>query len=149
MKRNSKLSLALHALGHLAGEPARPLTSETIAGFCATNPVVVRRVLGQLRDAGLVRSEKGHSGGWTLARPAARITLADVYSSLGERFVSPGPAGSDLAPDCVVERTFHATIDAAMVEAEALLVSRLATRTIADLATPFRDHPAAPGRAGG
>lgn len=146
MKRNSKLSLALHALGHLAGAPQNPLTSEIIAGFCSTNPVVVRRVLGQLRAAGLVASEKGHSGGWTLARPAAEISLADVYTALGEHFLGPGPAGHNLPPQCIVERTFHGTVDAAMAEAEALLVMRLAARSIADLAAPFRDHPAVPGR---
>jgi Rrf2 family protein len=145
MKRNSKLSLALHALGHLAGAPETALTSETIAGFCATNPVVVRRVLGQLRAAGLVNSEKGHAGGWTLARPAAGISLADVYTGLGERFLAPGPAGGDLPPHCLVERTFHGTVDAAMAEAEALLLRRLAARSIADLAGPFRDHPAGHG----
>ncbi|MEM9230136.1 MAG: Rrf2 family transcriptional regulator [Pseudomonadota bacterium] len=68
MKRNSRRSLALHTLGHMAGEPQRMRTSAEITEHAGTNPVVVRRVLGRLREAGLLASEKGHAGGWRLAR---------------------------------------------------------------------------------
>ena len=68
MKRNSRLSLALHTLSHMAGDPGRVRTSAEIADHAGTNPVVVRRVLGRLREAGLLTSEKGHAGGWRLAR---------------------------------------------------------------------------------
>ena len=60
MKRNSRLSLALHTLGHMAGDPESMQTSADIAEHAGTNPVVVRRVLGKLREAGLLTSEKGH-----------------------------------------------------------------------------------------
>ena len=62
MKRNSRLSLALHTLGHMAGDPDKMRTSSDIADHAGTNPVVVRRVLGKLRQAGLLTSEKGHAG---------------------------------------------------------------------------------------
>ena len=88
MKRNSRLSLALHTLSHMAGDPDRMRTSADIAEHAGTNPVVVRRVLGKLREAGLLLSEKGHAGGWRLAKPAESITLADVYLALEERLVS-------------------------------------------------------------
>ena len=78
MKRNSRLSLALHTLSHMAREPERLRKSADIAEHAGTNPVVVRRVLGSLRQAGLLVSEAGHSGGWRLARPPHEITLADV-----------------------------------------------------------------------
>ena len=74
MKRNSRLSLALHTLSHMAGEPDRVRTSADIADHAGTNPVVVRRVLGKLREAGLLSSEKGHAGGWRLAKSADSIT---------------------------------------------------------------------------
>src|SRR6056297_822331 len=74
MKRNSRLSLALHTLGHMAGEPDRVRKSADIAAHAGTNPVIVRRVLGSLREAGLLVSEGGHSGGWRLARSPKEIT---------------------------------------------------------------------------
>ncbi|MEM9678637.1 MAG: Rrf2 family transcriptional regulator, partial [Pseudomonadota bacterium] len=105
MKRNSRLSLALHTLGHMAGQPDRVQTSAEIADHAGTNAVVVRRVLGRLREAGLLVSEKGHAGGWQLARAPSGITLADVYLALDERLVSP--AENTDASYCSVENALH------------------------------------------
>ncbi|HEV7255840.1 MAG TPA: Rrf2 family transcriptional regulator [Mesorhizobium sp.] len=134
MKRNSKFSLALHALGHMAVRPDRPMTSELIADHNATNPVVVRRVLGLLREAGLLTSEKGHAGGWSLARPAAEIKLSDVYKAVGEPFLMRNAGGEDNPPHCAIERALHHTVDIALADAEALLVERLASRSVEELA---------------
>ena len=54
MKRNSKLSASLHALVHMAQTPGRAMTSEEIAAWLHTNPVVVRRMVAGLRDAGIL-----------------------------------------------------------------------------------------------
>ncbi len=105
MKRNSRLSLALHTLGHMAAEPEEWQTSADIAVHAGTNPVVVRRVLGRLRQAGLLTSEKGHSGGWKLARPPQKITLADVYLALDEQLIASG--NSEDTHQCSVEYALH------------------------------------------
>ena len=133
MKRDSKLSLALHILGHMGLDPDRVSRSEDLARHHATHAVVVRRVLGSLRSAGLVASAKGHAGGWTLARPAAAITIADVWRALGER-LDPAPGiGTDNPATCAIERALHGTWDAAVAEAETALLSRLSKVSIADL----------------
>ena len=59
MKRNSRLSLALHAPSHMAYDMDRAQTSSDIADHAGTNPVAVRRVLGKLRAVGLLTSERG------------------------------------------------------------------------------------------
>ncbi|MEM6897081.1 MAG: Rrf2 family transcriptional regulator [Pseudomonadota bacterium] len=131
MKRNSRLSLALHTLGHMASEPERVRTSADIADHAGTNAVVVRRVLGKLRDAGLLTSEKGHAGGWRLAKPPHRITLADVYLALGESLVSSGVEVE--GSSCSIERALHRRVTAALEDIERTLIERLASTTIAEV----------------
>jgi Rrf2 family protein len=139
MKRNSRLSLALHALGHMAAEPDRMRTSADIAAHAGTNPVVVRRVLGSLREAGLLVSEGGHSGGWRLARSPKEITLADVYLALDER-LAPADA-EDAAHDCKVAHAFHRRVSRAMAEVERSLVQKLGETTIFEIReTAEHDH---------
>ena len=139
MKRDSKLSLALHALGHMAVTPETPMPSEDLARVGPTNPVVVRRVLGLLRDAGLVTSAKGHAGGWRLARPATQITVSDVYRALGEGLDAAPGAGPDNPPTCGIERALHHHWNTAVAEAEAALLDRLSKVTIADLSGSMAD----------
>ena len=130
MKRNSRLSLALHTLGHMAGDPERIHTSAEIAGHAGTNPVVVRRVLGKLRDAGLLASEKGHAGGWRLARSPHQITLADVYVALEESLIATGSEEEE--SDCAIEHVLRREVSLVMQDIERSLIERLASTTIAE-----------------
>ena len=83
MRRDTRLSGVLHVLLHMAEQKA-PVTSEALAKAMDTNAVVIRRMMSGLRDHGFVRSEKGHGGGWTLARDLATISLRDIYEALGQ-----------------------------------------------------------------
>ena len=131
MKRNSRLSLALHTLGHMAGDPDTVQTSADIAGHAGTNPVVVRRVLGKLRDAGLLIAEKGHAGGWRLARQPDQISLADVYLALDESLVAT--TGDQEVPSCSVEHVLHRKVSSVLEEIEHSLVARLSETSIAEV----------------
>ena len=59
-----------------------PVCSNMIAQSVHTNPVVIRRLMSELEKASLVASTSGRSGGFSLARPAPQITLADVYRAV-------------------------------------------------------------------
>lgn len=131
MKRNSRLALALHTLGHMAADPDRVRTSVDIAEHAGTNPVVVRRVLGKLREAGLLVSERGQAGGWRLARDASAITLADVYLALEERLVATD-ANTESAT-CLVEHALHQRVSTVLESIEQSLVERLSATTIAEV----------------
>lgn len=123
----------------MAAEPDKPHSSAKIAQYNHTHPAFVRRVLGLLRDADLLRSEKGHSGGWSLARAPDEITLADVYLALGERFMRPEPAGDDNPVTCAIERALRGEVEIALDRAEATLVSELKRTTIARLAEAYAE----------
>lgn len=138
--------MALHILAHLAETEERPTTSEALAAHCLTNPVVIRRSLAGLRKAGIVASEKGHGGGWTVARPAATISLREVYLALGERGeLGSGPESS--SGDCLIEAAIGDALDGYYGEAEALLLRRLDEVTLADLAADFHRRLTASTRA--
>jgi Rrf2 family protein len=131
MKRNSRLSLALHTLSHMAGDPAKTRTSADIADHAGTNPVVVRRVLGKLREAGLLTSEKGHAGGWKLAASPEKITLADIYLALDESLVAT--TGDEPVPSCSVEHALHKRVTGVMKDVEQSLIDRLGETTISEV----------------
>ncbi|MDQ8728383.1 Rrf2 family transcriptional regulator [Bradyrhizobium sp. LHD-71] len=136
MKRDSRLSATLHALLHMAGH-TRPMTSAELAECMNTNAVVVRRTMAGLRDAGLVRSEKGHGGGWEIACDLSQVTLKDIYDALGAPTLLA--IGVHLEhPSCLVERAVNRTLTGAFQEAEALLIEKLADVTLAKLVDEFR-----------
>ena len=131
MPTDNRLSRMLHVLIHM-DRHGGPLTSETIAGMLGTNPVVVRRTMAGLKAAGYVASEKGHGGGWTLARPLDRITLLDIHEALGNpKIFAIGLSDDD--PACLVERAVNTALKEVMVEAEQRLLQRFGEVTIGAL----------------
>ena len=135
MRRDSKLSSVLHVLLHLAHSD-HPMTSEEMAGFLDTNPVLVRRVLAGLRERGYISSNRGHGGGWSITCDLARVTLRDVYDAVGAPpFFAMGNRSEKT--DCLVEQVVNASLAQAFDEAEALLIRQLGHVTLADLSAEF------------
>ena len=144
MKRDSRLSGVLHCLLHMA-ELGRPATSEWLAQAMQTNPVVIRRVMAGLRDAGFVASAKGHGGGWLLSCSLEAITLRDIHEALGApELLAVGHR--EESPGCLVEQAVNAALEQAYRDAEALLLARLGSVTLAALARDFHRRLAANGR---
>ena len=137
MPRSSRFSVALHVLTHLV-DITEPQTSEQLAECVGTNPVVVRRTLAGLREAGLVASARGTGGGWSLSRPAARITLRDIHEALGERLLLGIDVAGSRGAECRIQRAVAGTLDDFLDDAEALLAARLGRITLASLAAPAR-----------
>ena len=121
-----------------------PMTSDVMARAMQTNPVVIRRIMAGLRDAGFVSSAKGHGGGWTIARDLTAITLRDVYSALGspELFAM---GNRTEAPGCLVEQAINAALNSALEDAEALLLDRFAGVTLGQLSADFHARMVAGG----
>jgi Rrf2 family protein len=135
MRHDSRLSRMLHVLIHM-GRHDGPMTSEMIAQMLDANPVVIRRTMSGLRENGYVRSEKGHGGGWSLARPLEELTLLDIHRAIGEPSVfAVGPAYD--MPGCPIEQAVNATLKGVFDDAEKLLLERFANVTLADIAGGF------------
>jgi DNA-binding IscR family transcriptional regulator len=114
----------------------RPFTSDELAGFLDTNPVLVRRVLAGLRERGYVGSDKGHGGGWSITCDLRQVTLRDIYEAVGSPTVFAMGNRSE-QPECLVERAVNDALSSAFDEAEALLIERFKDVTLADLSARF------------
>ena len=132
---DARLSRMLHLLIHM-GRMEGPLTSDDAAMMLGTNPVVVRRTMAGLRDAGYVRSEKGHGGGWAIAADLEKVSLLDVHRAVGGPTLFAIGAEQD-NPACAVEQAVNAALEEALREAEALLIARLGAVSLAELARSF------------
>lgn len=79
---SSRVAVAVHILVFMAWRRNVAVTSEKIAESVNTNPVVVRRIMGTLRKAGMVTVQPGVGGGAQLARPPSEISLLEVYRAV-------------------------------------------------------------------
>lgn len=82
MQITSRLTVALHIFACIdAFQGQYKLTSEFLASSANVNPVVIRRLLQQLKAAGLLTVTRG-SGGCAVTRPMEEITVLDVYRAV-------------------------------------------------------------------
>lgn len=129
MAGNSQFSMAVHVLAMLAGSREENMKSDCIAASVNTNPVVIRRLLGQLNQADLVISQTGASGGTRLARCPNEINLAEVYKavSCGEVFALRPTSPSK---DCPVGRNIEAVLCNLQKEIDRGIEERLSGYTL-------------------
>ncbi|QSQ14769.1 Rrf2 family transcriptional regulator [Myxococcus landrumensis] len=146
---NSRFTMAAHIVAMLskcACSDSGPLTSEAMARSIQTNPVVVRRLLGDLARAGLVETKRGARGGVTLAKRCDEITLRDIYEAVeeGGELFGRHPVGP--APDCDIGPCVAQYLEGVFGRAEAALKQSLERTTVAqmssDLTALFQEiHP--------
>lgn len=132
MAANSQYSMAIHVLTMLAKSGNERMKSDFLAGSVNTNPVVIRRLLGQLGRANLVISQTGAAGGTRLSRDPRLISLFDVYKavSCGEVFALPARSPSQ---DCPVGRNIEAVLCRLQKEIDRSVGEKLSRYTLADV----------------
>jgi Rrf2 family protein len=129
---NTQFALAVHVLTMLAAIPRELQSSELMADSAGSNPVHIRRVLGRLRNAGMVVSRPGPHGGWQLVRAPAETTLADVWRALNGD--DPILGLHEANPSCDVGQRIHANLAQIDRRAAAAIEAELETTTLAELA---------------
>jgi Rrf2 family protein len=132
MNVSTRFTVALHILTLLASQPGEQLTSDYIAGSVNTNPVFIRRLMGLLRNAGLVTSQPGQHGGWELAADPDNISLADVRKAIEEG--SPFSMHNQPPnPACPVGRNIQRALGTVYQKAERALEDELSRTTVTGL----------------
>lgn len=84
MNINTQFSVSLHILALMAKSPDAWLNSSVLAESVQTNPVVIRRLLQELGQAGLVTTKTGADGGARLAKEPGKIILSDVFAAVNQ-----------------------------------------------------------------
>jgi Rrf2 family protein len=130
---SSRVAVAVHVLAYMAWKRSEAVTSERIAASVNTNPVVVRRIVGALRNAGMVNVQPGVGGGATLAREPGEITLLDVYRAVedGEELFSLHP--SEPSRSCNIGGNIRDVLRPIFCTAHRAMEGVLAGVTIADV----------------
>lgn len=134
MQITSKFTVAVHILTciDIFGGQMR-VTSDFLSGSTGVNAVIVRNVLGQLRNAGIVETRQG-SGGAHLAKALDEITLYDIYKAVdcvdneGLFHFHENPNA-----DCPVGRNIHKAMDDRLQTAQSALENELKKTTLAEI----------------
>ena len=137
MASNSRLAIAIHTAGMLAFGEEMPITSKVIAQSVDTNPVVIRRIVGNLVKHGLVDVKMGTGGGARLTRLPEEITLAEIYLALeeGEIFNVPELEETHLCP---IGRFVRPILRRILGQAENSLLRDLQGKTLRDVMEEIR-----------
>ena len=133
MSISSRFSVGIHILALIEINKSGISTSEFLAGSVNTNPVVIRKIMGMLKKAELVKVRPGVAGA-QLAKESSDITLFDVYKAVNvvqekELFtVHDNPN-----PECPVGRNIQNTIEPLFTAAQLAMEKVLRSLTLEDV----------------
>lgn len=134
MQISSRLTIAVQIFACISTfEKQYKITSDFLASSINVNPVVIRRILQQLKSAGLIEVARG-SGGASIARPADKITLLDIYKAVecvdgGELF----RFHENPNIKCPVGRNIHNVLDERLEKIQAVMENEMKVTTVEDI----------------
>ncbi|UKS66021.1 Rrf2 family transcriptional regulator [Rossellomorea marisflavi] len=126
---NTRLSVAIHIMSLVAMDPKQ--SSDQIAQSVTTNPVVIRRLSGDLKKAGLLTSQAGVPG-FNLTRDPKDITLLDIYKAVNmekELFSIHDKPN----PKCPVGKRIQGTLDETFKSVQTAMENELNEQTLKDI----------------
>ncbi|MFZ6646739.1 Rrf2 family transcriptional regulator [Undibacterium sp. TJN25] len=131
MNTSHRFAVGVHIMTLLASTEGL-LPSSMIAGSVNTNPAMIRRILGMLNKAGLTTASMGSTGGAMLARPAAQVSLLEIYRAVDEPGVLALHANMP-NPDCEVGRCITGVLKGVIAKAENAMEAVIAGISVEDV----------------
>ena len=133
MQISSRFTMAIHMFACIDTFSDTKMTSDFMAGSIGTNPVIIRKLLQQLKASGLIEGLRG-TGGVKITRPLSEITFLDIYKAV------------ECTPDellfhfhenpnqnCPVGKNIHKVLDSRLGEVQKAMEDKLAEMTLADV----------------
>lgn len=141
MQISSRFTIAIHMLACMGVfRDEYKVTSDFLASSINVNPVIIRKILSQLKDAGLIEVKRG-PGGAVIAKPLDEITFFDVYQSVD--CVEENALfhfHENPSPDCPVGKNIHNVLDDKLVRVQAAMERELKSITLADINADLRKY---------
>ena len=133
MQISSRFTMAIHMFACIDTFSDQKMTSDFMAASIGTNPVIIRKLLQQLKAAGLIKVSRG-TGGVTITRPLDQITFLDIYKAVEctqdeELFHFHENPNSN----CPVGRNIHRVLDGRLLQVQKAMEDKLAGMTLADV----------------
>ena len=139
MQISSKFTIGVHLLAVIdyLGESEK-VTSSVLAGSISVNPVIVRNVMGNLKEAGLISISQGKSG-ISLTKTPGQITFYDVYKAVD----SVNEDGlfhfhENPNPECPIGRNIHKAMDSKLERVLMCMEEEMRKITLADVMTDIQ-----------
>ena len=133
MQISSRFTMAIHMFACIDTFADQKMTSDFMAGSIGTNPVIIRKLLQQLKAAGLIEVTRG-TGGVVITKPLDEITFLDIYRAV------------ECTPDeelfhfhenpnqkCPVGRNIHHVLDDKLIRIQKAMEDELAKITLEDV----------------
>ena len=141
MQISSKFTIGVHLLAVIdyLGEDEK-VTSNILASSIGVNPVIVRNVMGNLKEAGLISVSQGKSG-ISLTRTPDQITFYDVYKAVdsvkdeGLFHFHENPN-----PECPIGRNIHKAMDSKLKRVQQCMEDEMRKITLADVMTDIQNE---------
>lgn len=134
MQISSRFTIAIHMLACMdVFKEEYKITSDFLASSINVNPVIIRKILSQLKDAGLIEVKRG-PGGATIAKPLEEISFFDVYRAVDcveENTLFHFHENPNL--DCPVGKNIHNILDDKLTQVQNAMEQELKSITLANM----------------
>lgn len=130
--QNCRFAFAVHVMAVLAWDKSACCPSSRLAQTVNTNPVVIRRLLIDLQEAGLISTIRGPRGGAALKCKAEKVTLRDIHNAVDQwNTIATHPNEPSL--DCPVGKNISKVMERIQDRANRALARELEKTTLADV----------------
>ena len=139
MQITSRFTIAIHIITAIDYfKDSHTVTSGFLAGSVGANPVIVRNVMGTLKEAGIISISQGKSG-ISLAKSLDKITFYDVFKAV-DCLNEDGLFHFHENPNikCPVGKNIHKAMDAKLKKIQDNMESEMRNITVADVATDLK-----------
>ena len=139
MQITSKFTIAVHVITAIDYfKDHEKVTSNFLAGSVGANPVIVRNVMGNLKEAGIIDISQGKSG-ITLAKKLDDITFYDIYKAV-DSVSDEGLFHFHENPNtnCPVGRNIHKAVDEKLLKVQQAMEAEMKQITLSDVVEDTR-----------